>query len=53
MKFILFLLAGLLLAGWLVGCFYLKAGSIIHALAIAAVIFCLQAILINNPRPHN
>jgi len=52
MKVILFFLAGLLMTGWLFGCFYLKAGTIIHVLIIMAVLFCLQGIIITSRR-HN
>lgn len=47
MRYILFLLAGLFFAGWLLGCFVLKAGFYIHILVLMSAIFCLQAIIVN------
>ena len=48
MKRIYYLMALLLMAGWLIGFFFLRGGTVVHALAVVAVIFYLQAVIIGS-----
>jgi hypothetical protein len=51
MKRLLYLLAVLTLAGWILGFFMLNAGTFIHLLVILAILLWLQAVII-NPKPQ-
>jgi hypothetical protein len=50
MKLALYILAALLAASWIIGFFIFKTGMFIHVLMIIAILFLMQAIII-NPKP--
>ena len=50
MKKMLYLLAILMLAGWIFGYFMFNAGTLIHLLVITAILLWMQAVII-NPKP--
>ncbi|HKZ65068.1 MAG TPA: DUF5670 family protein [Chitinophagaceae bacterium] len=51
MKLALYIMAALLIVAWIIGVFIFNAGMIIHIFIIAAVLFLMQAIII-NPKPQ-
>jgi hypothetical protein len=51
MKLTLYILAALLATSWVIGFFIFKTGMFIHVLMIIAVLFLMQAIII-NPKPN-
>ena len=51
MKLAFYILAALLAASWVIGFFIFKTGMFIHVLMITAVLFLMQAIII-NPKPN-
>lgn len=48
---VLYTMAALFLAGWVLGCFFLQTGPLIHVFIMVAAIFCMRAIII-NPKPE-
>jgi hypothetical protein len=52
MKNVLYITAALFLTGWGIGFFILRAGPLIHSLAVFALIFYLQAV-IKTPKPKH
>jgi hypothetical protein len=51
MKLVLYILAALLAASWVIGFFIFKTGMFIHILMIMAALLLMQAIII-NPKPN-
>jgi Family of unknown function (DUF5670) len=51
MKNVLYITAALFLTGWGIGFFLLGAGTLIHSLAVFAMIFYLQGV-IKTPKPQ-
>ena len=51
MKLALFIIAGLLAVGWILGFFIFSAGTFIHILVICAALAFMQAIIL-TPKPQ-
>jgi len=45
MKNMLFITAGIFFTAWIIGFFFIGAGTLIHTLALFALIFCLQGVI--------
>ncbi|HKO81105.1 MAG TPA: DUF5670 family protein [Chitinophagaceae bacterium] len=50
MKLVLYIVAALLAAAWVIGFFIFKTGTMIHVLMISAILFLMQAIIISPKR---